>query len=104
MSRRPAPTGPHVRRLCAAYLNEDWRTFGPRPEDAVARFAADLGPAEREAAAREVDRLLARGREDAALRRALDHVRCGYDPAADGRTARDFLEAVRTILRGTGPA
>jgi hypothetical protein len=65
----------------------------------VARYAAEVSRAEREATAREVDRLLARGTSEAALRRALDDLRCGYDPQADGRTRRAFLASVRDVLR-----
>lgn len=99
MSRRPSRGRPHLRRLFAAYLNEDWRTLGPRPEDAVARYAAEVSAAQREATAREVERLLARAASEAALRRVLDDLRCGYDPGADGRTRRAFLASVRDALR-----
>ncbi|HVG94371.1 MAG TPA: contact-dependent growth inhibition system immunity protein [Planctomycetota bacterium] len=102
MSRRASDRYPRLRRLFAAYVNQDWDTMGPRPEDAVRRYAGEVSAADRAAAAREVTRLLAAARSEAALARALDDLRCGYAPEADGRTAREFLAAVRDAL-GTAP-
>ena len=42
MSRRPSDRYPRLRRLFAAYVNQDWDAMGPRPEDAVRRSEAML--------------------------------------------------------------
>jgi hypothetical protein len=104
MTRKASDRYPHLRRLFAAYLNQDWDAMGPRPEDAVRRYAEDVPAADRTAAAREVTRLLAAARSEAALARALDGLRCGYAPEADGRTAREFLGGVRDALLATRDA
>lgn len=101
--RPPTPAAlrrrfPQLARLFGAYVNEDFDAFGGTPEDAVRAFSREARPVEVAAAHAEVERLLAEATDEASLDRVLGALRCGYLPSADGRTARAFLDAVRTVL------
>jgi hypothetical protein len=81
VTREPRERWPTLARLFGAYLNQDFDEHGPDPLAAADRFREDAGADEARAAAREARALLRAARGEAALRRALDALSLGYDPA-----------------------
>jgi hypothetical protein len=99
MSRRAPLRLPHLRRFFATYLHEDFAAEGEGFEAAARRFAAATTSARRAATVRELERLLASTRSERVLDVTLARLRCAYDPAAAGTTARAFLERLAEVLR-----
>lgn len=100
MKRPPTKESyPHLYRLFAAYVDQDWDRYGPSPEDAVRQFASETSAADRAATAQEVEKLLAEVKTEKSLDRALSGLRCGYLPSADGKTNTAWLTSVSRLLR-----
>jgi hypothetical protein len=89
---------PLLRRLCGAYLHQDFDVHGPSPEDAVRAFVGTLDPAGRSALRDEIRRFLARHPDDAARTAALTRFRLAVDLAHFGYAgAGAFLGRVLEI-------
>ena len=81
--------------LMAAYFHEDWNHTHTNWEAVVDDFLTD-NPARVKAAPHEIDELLSRPLDDAALERELIAMGCAFDPAAGDRA---WLAAVAERIR-----
>ena len=98
MTPKPSTTYPHLHRLFAAYVNQDWDTYGPVPEDAVAAYVRDATKAERAATVVEIRALLAASPATKVLDVVLDELHCGYDPRAHGVSTARWLARIAALL------
>ena len=98
MTPPPSERWPHLARLCAAYLHQDWDLDGPSPDAAIRRFARDVPAPVVEGARADIASLLASVRGESRLDAVLDALACGYKPSAAKTTARAWLTHVRSIL------
>jgi hypothetical protein len=86
---------PLLRRLCGAYLHQDFDVHGARPEAAVTAFAESLDPAGRAALRAEVRRFLARHKDEPSRLAALERLRFAVDLSHFGYAGvGEFLRAV----------
>ena len=110
MKRKPPSPYPRLHRLFAAYVNQDWDAYGPKPEDAVLAYAKDATKAERAETVAEIERLLASTKTaraaaaERSLDAVLDELHCGYDPKAHRLTTAAWLDRVAGLLRATRAA
>lgn len=86
-------------QVLGGYLHQDWPGEFSTVDAAVTAMI-DAEPRElREAAASEIDALLARETDEAQLRTVLtDEAGCYYDPASDGSNYRDWLNGLAARL------
>jgi hypothetical protein len=92
---------PALNQLLAGYFHEDWQEDHASPAAAVQAFLREASPATVEAAAREIDRLLGLGLDDAALTQVLiEGLDCNYVAETDGLTSIAWLTGVRDRLGG----
>ena len=96
--RPPAERWPHLARLCAAYVHQDWDVDGPTPDLAIRRFAREAPVEVVEGAGDDITALLRAVPTEAGLDRVLDALACAYRPTAAGTTVRAWLTHVRSIL------
>jgi hypothetical protein len=86
--------------LAGTHLGQDWKQFGPTPDECVRRFARGQSAEDVTAAIAGFEALLASPMTEDELE---DHwvmkLGGGYDPSSDGRTYREFFAHAVTVLR-----
>ncbi|HCB74616.1 MAG TPA: hypothetical protein DEP91_00300 [Sphingomonas bacterium] len=82
-------------QVLGGYLHQDWPGEFSTVDAAVAAMINAEPRSLREAAASEIDALLARETDEARLRTILtDEAGCYYNPASEGSSYRDWLSGL----------
>lgn len=84
---------PHLNHLCGAYFHQDWVLEAPDTAGVITTFVRESPPERLRATVAEL-RALLDSEDPPDLDRLLDDLSCEYLPAADGLTARTWLEQV----------
>jgi hypothetical protein len=96
-----APKLAGLEYLVRAYFHQDWSLDDPTPEAVLDRFASgESGETIRDARDGAAELLT---RSDGQIAAQLAAWRTDYDPAADGRTEREWLETVEARLGSPPP-
>ena len=93
---------PHLENFLAAYFHQDWQTEHAKPEGVIDYYRESESPAQVEAAAEDIARLLSHDHDEAALGAIAGGMGCEYDPTEDGATWRAWLQRLHDLLLGKG--
>ncbi len=91
---------PNLFQVLGGYLHQDWDVDFETPDDALRAARAGQGSEQIRGAIAEIEELLAANVDDDAVDAIVRPMTGGYDPKADGRTARQWLRHVREVLEG----
>jgi len=97
---------PELNQIIGGYFHQDWadlceeRGELPVKENVLLQMLRDSNASEREAAVRELERLLASNRNEDSLREIIvDDMGAQVKPQLEGMTMREWLEHVTDLLR-----
>ncbi|MDW8213061.1 MAG: contact-dependent growth inhibition system immunity protein [Roseiflexaceae bacterium] len=87
-----------LRDFMGAYFHQDWMLDDETPDEVMSRFLAMQQPTrdELQALIAQIDAFTSAHPDDTTIEQALEHVLgCYYQPSADQRSAREWLNGVR---------
>jgi hypothetical protein len=81
-------------------FHEDWKLEAGTPSEVAEKFATEASSASVAAVLNDLDKILASAPDERELDILMASLGCRYDPIADGKSSRSWLEETRAILAG----
>jgi hypothetical protein len=101
MTRRYEEEFPALSAFFGGWFHHDWPIEGPDDVAVIERFVRESDPDFVSAVRVELDRLLALGLDESAMRSAVwNGFGCGYTPEGSGVTMIEWVGSVRDRLAG----